>query len=339
MTELNDLTGIARIIVCVQPNLNILWLVAVVALPGCASVLELDNALAVVPYKIEDNGRIVVEAHVNGHGPYDFVLDTGSSISAVFDNVRDELALEPIAGTLVIVHGAVSSARHSLLDIDRLELGSATWADPRIVSIPGETAAGTSIDGVLGVNFLRRYAVGFSTGDRVVRLYSPDLIASRFYKGWASVPLKAEPIGDSGAAFYSFDVEIDGWKITAVFDLGAGFNIINWPGVLSLGDTVRTLRKSAVLSGALKSSRVSARLQAKEVTTASIRWRNEVFSVADIKIFETFMLSDEPAAILGAGLFTQRDFVIDFVRNRLLVNVAMDEVSAPVSTGNSHESP
>ena len=53
-----------------------------------------------------------------------------------------------------------------------------------------------------------------------------------------------------------------------------------------------------------------------------------MFSIADLELFETLMLRDSPAVILGAGLFTQRDFVIDFVRNRLLVKVAMDEASA-----------
>ena len=320
---------------CVKRILKILVFAPFLALPGCASVLDLDNALAIAPYRLEGGGRIVVEARVNGHGPYDFVLDTGASISAVFDNVRDELALEPVAGNTVIVHGAVASGRHPLLDIERLELGNAVWPDPRIVSLPGETAAGASVDGVLGLNFLRQYAVGFSTGDRVVRLYSPDFIAQRSYQGWASVPLKAELVGDSGAAFYFFEAELDGWKIPAIFDLGAGFNIINWPGVQSLGRTAQALRKNTLLSGALESSHVYARIQAKKVTTARVRWRNEVFSVGDIKIFETFKLNDKPAAILGAGFFTQRDFVIDFARNRLLVNVVMDEVNAAGNAGPS----
>ena len=318
---------------CVKPILKILRFAAFLALPGCAGVLDLDDAYALVPYHIEGGGRIVVEARVNGHGPYDFVLDTAASISSVFDNVRDELELEPIPGISVIVHGAIASGIRPLLDIERLELGGEVWANPRIVSLPGETAAGASVDGVLGVDFLRRYAVGFSAGDRVIRLYPPDLIARRSYRGWASVPLKAEPIGESGTTVYFIDVEIDGWGITAVFDLGAGFNMINWPGARSLGSTARALRKNALLSGALESSRESARLEAREVTTASIRWRNEVFSVADVEIFETLLLHNSPAAILGAGLFTQRDFVIDFVRNRLLVKVAMDEVNVPIGKG------
>lgn len=317
----------------VKPVLKILRAAALLALPGCASVLDLDNALAIAPYKIEDGGRIIVEARLNGHGPYDFVLDTGASISAVFNNVRDQLALEPVPGKSVIVHGAIASGKHPLLRIEQLQLGSAVWSDPRVVSLPGETEAGANVDGVLGVDFLRRYAIGFSVRDRVVRLYSPDVIADRSYRGWASVPLKAEAVGDSGAAFYFFDIEIEGWKIAAVFDLGAGFNMINWAGVESLGRTARALRMKVLLSGALESSHVLARIRAEEVTTAGIRWRNEEFSVGDIKIFETFKLNDKPAAILGAGLFTQRDFVIDFARNRLLVRVAMNEVNVPGNSG------
>jgi hypothetical protein len=77
----------------------------------------------------------------------------------------------------------------------------------------------------------------------------------------------------------------------------------------------------------LESAPVMARANAKELKTANIRWRNEVLLIADLEIFVTLQQSDNPFVILGAGLFNQRDFVIDFVRNRLLVKVAMDEVN------------
>ena len=325
--------GIASMITCVKPYFRMLGLAAVVALSGCASVLDLDGALAIVPYNIEEDGRIVVEASIDGQGLYDFVLDTGSSISVVFDAPRDELSLEPIPGMTVIVHGITASRQFPLLNIGRLEVGREVWTDPRIVSIPSETTATVSIDGILGIDFLRRYAVGFSTRDRVLRLYPPDLVAQKSYRGWASIPLQAVHVGASGPVMYFVDIEINGSKIRAVFDLGAGFNMINWPGARSLGLAPPRLRDGNRMSGALDSSPIAARVNAEEVTTARIRWRNEQFSIADVEIFETLMLGDSPAAILGASLFTQRDFIIDFVRSRLLVNVAMDEVDAIGSAG------
>jgi hypothetical protein len=317
----------------VKPHFNILGLTAAVALCGCASVLDQDGALTLAPYHIENSGRIVVEAHVDGQGPFRFALDTAASISAVFDNIRYELELEPIPGKAVIVHGAVSSEELPLVDIGRIEVGREVWTDPRVVSIPGETAAGASFNGILGIDFMRRYAVGFSTRDRVVRLYPPELVARRSYRGWASVPLEAEPIGESGTALYFFEIEIDGRKIPAVFDLGAGLNVINWAAARRLGFAPVGPRDDDLFSGVLESTPVVAGLNAEKVTTASVHWRNETFSIADLKIFTKLMLDDSPAAILGSGLFTQRDFVIDFVRSRLLVKVAMDEVNVSDSVG------
>ena len=311
-----------------RPYLNLLILSALLALPGCAGVLDLEGALAVTPYRIEENGRIVIEARVNGEGQFNFALDTGASISAVFEQLNDKLELERIPGKVVIVHGVVSSGKFPILDVDRLEVGREVWPNPRIVLLPGATDAGKSVDGVLGIDFLQRFAVGFSTRDRVVRLYPPELVARRSYRGWASVPLEFERVGERGAALYFMAIEIDGHKIPALFDLGAGLNMINWVGARSLGIEPRDARRKEQVSGALEDERQVAGFVAAEVTTANIRWRNESFSIADLAILETLMLDGIPVVILGAGLFTQRDFVIDYARRRLLVNVEMKEAGA-----------
>ena len=302
-----------------------LLVAATLVLCACASTLDQDGALAVSPYHIAKGGRIVVEARVNDQGPFRFALDTGSSISVIFDKLRKQLELESATGESVIIHGLVTSGEFPILNISRLDVGRETWADARIVALPGETAAAARIDGILGIDFLRRYAVGFSVEDRVVHLYPPDLVRDRSYRGWASVPLEHVNIGERGAVLYFFDVEIAGRKVPALFDLGAGQNLINWPGARSL-DLVPTEQEGEeIVSGALESTPVIAEFIAREVNTASIRWRDEQFLVADLEIFETVQRADSPFAILGSGLFRQRDFVIDFVRNRVLVKVAMGE--------------
>jgi len=309
----------------VRPYFKLLKITALFALSGCAGTLDLDGALAMTPYLVEPSGRIVIEAHVNDEGPFNFALDTGASISAVFDELRDELALASVPGKLVIVHGAVATGQFPLLDIDRVEVGREVWLQPRIVSLPGLTEAGQSIDGVLGIDFLRRFAVGFSTTDRVVRLYPPSLVARRSYRGWASVPLEFERIGERGAALYFMEIEIDGRRVPALFDLGAGLNMMNWAGAHSLGIAPPHARRIEDVAGTIERSLDAARFSADEVTTADIRWRNETFAIADLEIFDSLVLDGNPAVIVGAGLFTQRDFVIDFVRSRLLVKVALAE--------------
>ena len=302
---------------------------AAFALCGCAGQLDLDGALAAAPFRMDDSGIIVVTARVDEEGPFDFALDTGASISAAFPVLRDELELEPVPGKAVLVHGVVASGKFPLLEIDRLEIGGEVWDKPRMVSLPGETELGVQVDGLLGVDFLRRYAIGFLASDRYVRLYPPDLVARRSYRGWASIPLKTRSIGNGGPALYYMDIQIAGRPMPAIFDLGAGLNMLNWKGARALKFLPALSRRDEFIAGAIESLADVPRFVAEEVATKDIRWREEVFSVADLEIFETMQFHDRPAAILGVGLFTQRDFVIDFARNRLLVRVGMDEVSAP----------
>ena len=310
-----------------KSNLKVIGLAPVFVLWGCASVLDEDGALAIARYDIEEDGRIVVEAQVNEQGPFAFALDTGASISVVFDEVRNTLELEPVPGKAVLIHGVLASGNFPLLNISRLAVGREVWADPRIALLPGDTSATTGIDGILGVDFLRRYAVGFSTRDRVIRLYPPELVGRRTYRGWTSVPLEPEYIGDSGAALYFFEIEIGGQRIRALFDLGAGLNMINWAAARSLGLKPVDVRDDDLLAGAIESAPLVARIRFDEVTTGRIRWRDEEFTIAELKICTTLMHSVSPCAVLGAELFTQRDFIIDFTRSRLLVNVAMDEAN------------
>ncbi|MDH3613295.1 MAG: retroviral-like aspartic protease family protein [Gammaproteobacteria bacterium] len=316
--------------------LEILGLAAVFVLWGCAAVIDQDSALAVAPYDINDNGLIIVEVRVNGQGPFEFALDTAASISVVFDKLRNDLALEPVQGEAVTIHGAVATGQFPLLNIDHLSVGREVWAAPRIASIPGETLVSRGIDGILGVDFLRRYAVGFSVRDRVVRLYPPDLISGRSFRDWTSIQLQPEPVGKSGAALYFFEIEIAGQRIPAIFDLGAGPNMINWPAANSLGLDPVDSRGDDQFSGAIETTDVVARFRIDEVTTGRIRWRNEVFSIAELEIFTKLLRGDGPCAILGAGLFTQRDFIIDFARTRLLVKAAMDEMDV-TGTGDSSQ--
>ena len=300
---------------------------AMIGLCGCANILDQNAALATTPYYIEDSGRIVIEAAVNGRGPFEFALDTAASISVIFDELQHALDIEPLEGQEVIIHGAVASNRFPLIRAERISVGSETWIEPRIAAMPKNVHSGSSIDGILGIDFLRRYAVGFSNQPRVVRLYAPDLLRHESYRGWVAIALSPQRVGTTSASLYFFDIGIRQHQVRSVFDLGAGLNVLNWNaakrfGVRPIAGQAKT-DKSVV--GVMQNTLNVATFRAEEVETGLVRWHNETFSIADLAIFETLALSAGPAAIVGAGMFTQRDFVIDFVRNRLLVNVAGSE--------------
>lgn len=306
-------------------RLRILIQLLAFGLAACAPALQLDPQGAAAPYYLGTGGRILVEARLNGTGPYLFALDSGASISTIFDSVVDKLQLQPLPGKGVMIHGLVSSARFPLFQLDSLELGRAKWSKPRIAGIPGDTEATREIDGLLGIDFLKRYAVGFRAGAKFVYLYPPEMVAARAYRGWTSIPLEAMYFSDSGAALYYFSIQMGKYSLPALFDLGAGENVINWPAVEMLDLPQVRGKPVALLSGALESTMVAARFRANSITTGSVRWRDEEFLAADLSIFKTLGQERNPFVILGAGLFNQRDFIIDFTRNRLLIRTSMAE--------------
>ena len=293
---------------------------------GCVKTLSLDDALTMVPYQIQPSGRILVDVQLNNDGPHQFALDTAATISVVTDELRYKLEIEAIAQSSATVHGAVTSGEFPLLSIRRLQVGDATWVDAQLVALPQGTAAMSNIDGLLGIDFLRKYAVGFSAQDRVLRLYSPRSVRNESYQGWVSIPLQARRFGDSRQPLYFLDIRIGDRAVPALFDLGSSQNIMNWPAARSLRLMPVDVEDEAELSGAIAGQEVLVRFDSADVLTANTRWRNEQFLIADLEIFSTLGYSDRPLAILGSGLFQQRDFVIDFARNRLLVDISRAEI-------------
>lgn len=301
---------------------------ALFLLTSCATVLDPDGALALARYELRDNGQIVVDVYVDGKGPYPFAVDTGASITVIHDRLRDELDLPARPGKFVTIHGALASGAFPILAVDSLSIGEEIWRPARIASMPGETVALEGIDGILGLDFLRRYGVGFSARERVIRLYPPELIGTRTYRGWASVTLKPETIGTGGATIYLFNVYMGDERIPALLDLGAGVNLVNWPAARRLRLRPEELVEDRPFAGAIDTTTDVGWFIINEITTGGVRWQEEVFSVANLPVFTALGKGDEPFALLGSGLFNQRDFIIDFASERMLVLITMGEIDA-----------
>lgn len=285
-------------------------------------MLDEDGALATVPYRVSNAGQIVVDARLNDEGPFHFAIDTGASITVVFDQTRHAAGLERLASSKVSIQGLVASGHFPLVSANSLQVGDESWVNARMASIPGDTVAIGNIDGILGVDFLRRYSVGLSIDNKALRLYPPELTSERTYRGWTSIPLNNLPIPDSKASAYTIDLVIGPETIPALFDLGATSNVMNWRAARAL--EVRPLRpkQKNSIAGALQSAPVKAEINFELVKTRNIHWRNRTFLIADFPVFDVLDLGGRPMAIVGTDLFGGRDLIIDFARSRLLLKAS-----------------
>jgi predicted aspartyl protease len=296
-------------------------LIALLVLSGCATELALEHgsAVAVIPHRVSDTGNIFVGATINGRGPFMFAIDTGASISVVYDDARAKTGIEPTRGIQVQVLGMTGSGLFPVGDVGEIGVGSESWTNARVALLPGTTPAATEIDGILGIDFLSRYAVLYSHKERVLRLYPKEAVAQRDYRGWSTITLHDLRIGDEGAAVYAFYMRIQAESIPTLFDLGASVNLMNRRAARVLDVAVRRPRDRSEIYGVTGGTDVLTRLRVWKLRIGDNVWHNRIFLVGEFPVFEALGIHRQPAAIAGTDFFGQRDFIIDFSRKRLLV--------------------
>jgi hypothetical protein len=291
------------------------------AVSGCANelVLEKEEALAVVPRRISDSGHIIVETTLNGLGPFQFAIDTGASISVIYESTRAKVAIEPDRRTQVNVLGMTGSGIYPLGQLAEIRVGAEPWNNARVAILPNTTSMSTRIDGILGVDFLSRYAVLYSHRERVLRLYPAEFVSDNAYRGWDRVALRELRVGDGNVAVFVFDMYIGAEHIPTVFDLGATVNVMNRRAARALDIMIRRPRSRPEVQGVSGSMEILAELRVWTLRINNSLWRDTDFLVGEFPVFEALGLDRQSAAIAGVDLFGRRDFIIDFARQRLLV--------------------
>lgn len=151
--------------------------------------------LAEVEFRLAgtENPLILVPAHVNGHGPYEFILDTGAGTSLLSPRLADGLGI--VTGGAREGIGAAGRVSVSLGRVDSLAIGEARGG-PMPIAVTAEldaigAAVGHRIDGDIGYDFLRAFRITLDYQRRVVRLAQGSYeVAGEGSAGHAEIPFR-----------------------------------------------------------------------------------------------------------------------------------------------------
>ncbi len=132
-----------------------------------------DSAAGEIEFRLSPRASaILVPVYVNGRGPVDLILDTGSTLTCVDDSLQREFDLPRRLGAVGVGAGVGMSGPVKLLRVDSLRVGQTSVSNITVCSL--DLAALQKVSpgarGLLGLNFLKSFRVSLDFQRGILRL-------------------------------------------------------------------------------------------------------------------------------------------------------------------------
>lgn len=266
-------------------------------------------AMADAPLSFSGSGHVVAPVRVEGRDQHLFVVDTGAEASAVYARFAREAGLQ-LAGQEQIV-GQTGAASLPLRRIAHLEVDGRTMG-PIVASELPDRADGMVMAGIIGLDVMGGHLVDFdlpsarlalldgARAEALIATLGPAVSARKVNGGLLAVP-----------------VEVNGVIGWGVIDTGARETRIN-SRFASLAKVEEDgSAASATIYGATNRASTLRPGMARSVAMLGRNLGGTTIRIADLPVFETFGLQDEPAMIIGADYLGRFRLLIDFPTRRV----------------------
>ena len=242
----------------------------------------------------DPTSRLTLAVKVNGQGPFDFLVDTGSDRTVISRELAAALALP--AGPHVVLHDTTGSDEVRTVTIDHLAIGNRMVGPIEAPALAAKDLGGA---GMLGVDALRNLHVVM------------DFKAMRL----SSTPSQAEPFDGHTIVVHGHgrfgqlilvDASIRGVRVYVVLDSGSQLSVGNL-ALLSLlshrpvkGDPRATTEIVSVTG-----RKMAVELdQIAEANVGGIVIHNMPLAFAQLPVFKRFGLAHQPAMLLGMDVLS-----------------------------------
>ena len=285
-----------------------------------ASTSAVAGPLVEQPYRVAYGDRLTTQIYLNGQGPYEFLLDTASSRTVLYEHTRAALGLVPVSQERIKVFTTSGVTEALPYELKQLGLSGTAIDNLKVITIADPVNATDEPDGILGIDVLQNYLVVLDRPVERLRLYTPDTpVPAPFTKGNSAL-LEARALPGIGSQFWFFHAFIQYKMAPALLDLGAGLTIINWRYALFMGFSQTGFPgPPEELRDAVGKRTPVIKATNMAIDFAGRRWSRQDVLIADAKLFSLLGLADTQASIIGPGLLKDDSIAIDFRNHRLYV--------------------
>ena len=272
--------------------------------------------------------RLRVVVHINGHGPYHFVVDTGADRTVLASEVADDLGLS--LGEQDVLKGVVRAVLAETVAIRTMTFGSIT---KRHLIVPTLSRSLLDADGYLGLDFLDGHRVTFDFRNHLLDVSAPR---SRFAANWVQENEARIRASGSSGHLKALDCMVDGVPATAFIDSGAEVTAANGPLLAALARRnpdfrgTRGIRLIDITGGEILGT---VAVVNKIRLTEALIFRDCPLVIADFLVFDVWGLRQRPALLIGMNLLRQFGRVsIDYGLQELRFDLAYRSLPKPLIT-------
>lgn len=271
-------------------------------------VLELRPAHAAVPLTWDSTGHVVIDARVNGKGPYPFILDTGADETGVYEWFAKSLDLP--SGAARELSGATGSQPSIVAKLSTLSVDGHAIRQVEADTLP-DRVDGVKLAGVAGVDLMRDRLAVIDFGCSTFALL-PLQATNAKITGVGATKIKAGAIPDG--LQLTLPVTVNGVTGIAVLDSGSRHTFINsqFASALKLDPASASFRDAQPSRGATLKTVAMRVGPIGWVKFAGISIPDAEARVGDLPYLQTAGLADKPAMNLGVDFLARTRLTVDF---------------------------
>jgi hypothetical protein len=262
--------------------------------------------------------HLMVDVHINGNGPYHFVVDTGADRSILASEVAVELGLSQ--GERVMLKGVVRAVLTETVSIRTMTFGSIT---KKHLMVPTLSRSLLDADGYLGLDFLDHHRVTFDFQNHLLQVSEPR---ARFSANWVRENEARIPVSGSSGHLQALHCMVDGIPATAFIDSGAEVSAANEPLLAALAarnpsfGEMGSIRLIDITGGEIVGK---VAMVNKIRLTAALTFTDCPLVIANFLVFDVWGLRQRPALLIGMNLLRQFERVsIDYGLQELRFDLA-----------------
>ncbi len=291
-------------------------------LAGAASAAA-QTPVAIAPYKLSDEGAITIDVTVNGRGPYPFIVDTGATLTIVFNNFARQANLPRAEGVSLRVLSISGAKIFEPYELGALAAGTVLAERQIGVVLPDWDAPRKTPAGIIGLDILENFAIALDAKKQTIAFYRgaglPKALTARMRKA----PIRRARYHPTGAELFTVRGRVNREPIDFILDLGLATTLINYAAgdALIAGTLAVSTGRTATTGSRIEDvfddrTRASAGVL-RTVSAGPKRWSRKLVWIYDAPLFDELGVQRLPYGLLGADLLIAQDLAIDFEEKKI----------------------